>query len=1046
MSKHNILSCILFFVLLPKAFCQLNANLLGDAVDQGNDCYLITPDLNEKYGAIWYDNIIDFTVDFEIVFDAYFGVNDADDADGMALVFKANPSPQLGGLGGELGNGGVKSSLIVEFDTWQNTTSYNDPVEDHIGLMLNGNSNHNSGLALAKFPNLENGMTHEVKFSWNASSKKITITKDCVEIISYTGDIVNLAFNGKSKVYFGFTGSTGGSTNEQKICFKDISFVEGLPDQDLCKGNILDTIDATFSGATSYSWTPTSGISDPIIPNPIFSSSTTTTYEITITQQFGNVSNENFTISAHENPVVSTPSDIKIRNATGINLFDLTLKETKILKSQSTADFSINYFTDSGYTNQIINPSMYSNTVEGSQTIYVRVANKNYGNCYVDTSFEIEVYQYPQVSTPNLYQQCDDASNDGKAIFNLNHENIKAEINPNYINQSFTYTYYETQAEAETNGAAVTTPFNYQYIRGVSPDTLWVSVERNNGCFSLVPLIISVFPSSARLGTYVPGSIYQSDYGVVNFDMTKVKNEIINTIFSSILVTVHFYETHLDAELETNEILDPANHQNTNSPYLQDIWIRVKNDLGNNSLGLQGFPNLLIVADPPIANPVPVQVLCDNDASINDGKCSFNTFQIESTILSGQSLTDVTIIYTYLEADGVTVINTSNLPNPFLTQSKTLNVRVTNNNTANPDGPCYDETFIEFIVDKQPLMNAVDTQIVCDGDSGDVDNDGLYPFDASSFINIIIGNQIDMEVYFDYKDETGSLVVNNNLLPNLLISGNQTISVHIINSVNNSCSASGTIDLIVNPLPDFSIETPQIVCSSDPTLKVVLDPFETNLSETFTYEWTDENGVLLSNNSNLEVSAPGTYRVTLTKTDGTGCSKTQEIFVNSSELAIISQDDITITDISSNNTITVNESNLGQGDYEYALDDAFSSFQEESIFKYVWVGIHTIYVKDKKGCGKVSIQISFINYPEFFTPNGDGNHDFWQIQAVNAQFQPSSDIYIFNRYGKLLKQLDPTSIGWKGSLNSALMPNDDYWLKVLLQDGRTFKEHFTLKR
>ena len=121
-------------------------------------------------------------------------------------------------------------------------------------------------------------------------------------------------------------------------------------------------------------------------------------------------------------------------------------------------------------------------------------------------------------------------------------------------------------------------------------------------------------------------------------------------------------------------------------------------------------------------------------------------------------------------------------------------------------------------------------------------------------------------------------------------------------------------------------------------------------------------------------------------------------------------------------------------------------YQDEPYFHNVSGGIHTVYVRDKHGCGTASITVSVIDYPRFFTPNGDGNNDFWQIQGVNSKFQTSSDIYIFNRYGKLLKQLNPTSSGWNGIINGGLVPNDDYWFSVLLEDGRSFKGHFTLKR
>ena len=108
--------------------------------------------------------------------------------------------------------------------------------------------------------------------------------------------------------------------------------------------------------------------------------------------------------------------------------------------------------------------------------------------------------------------------------------------------------------------------------------------------------------------------------------------------------------------------------------------------------------------------------------------------------------------------------------------------------------------------------------------------------------------------------------------------------------------------------------------------------------------------------------------------------------------------------------------------------------------------MHSVFVRDKNNCGITEEIVSVIGFPKFFTPNGDGNNDFWQVQGVSSQFQPNSIIYIFDRYGKLLKQISPTDSGWDGTYNGNLMPTNDYWFSVTLEDGRQFSSHFTLKR
>ena len=60
-------------------------------------------------------------------------------------------------------------------------------------------------------------------------------------------------------------------------------------------------------------------------------------------------------------------------------------------------------------------------------------------------------------------------------------------------------------------------------------------------------------------------------------------------------------------------------------------------------------------------------------------------------------------------------------------------------------------------------------------------------------------------------------------------------------------------------------------------------------------------------------------------------------------------------------------------------------------------------------------------------------------------------IYIFDRYGKLLKQLSPLGSGWDGTFNGKPLPATDYWFTVKYEEPgteiiKTFRAHFSLKR
>ena len=99
-----------------------------------------------------------------------------------------------------------------------------------------------------------------------------------------------------------------------------------------------------------------------------------------------------------------------------------------------------------------------------------------------------------------------------------------------------------------------------------------------------------------------------------------------------------------------------------------------------------------------------------------------------------------------------------------------------------------------------------------------------------------------------------------------------------------------------------------------------------------------------------------------------------------------------------NQIITVNV--IGFSVYVYSLDDG--SFQSITVFEHVWLGEHTIIVRDVKGntgCGKIVIDgVQTIDYPHYFTPNGDGIHETWNV--VGLENQPFAQRYIFDQHVK----------------------------------------------
>ncbi len=140
--------------------------------------------------------------------------------------------------------------------------------------------------------------------------------------------------------------------------------------------------------------------------------------------------------------------------------------------------------------------------------------------------------------------------------------------------------------------------------------------------------------------------------------------------------------------------------------------------------------------------------------------------------------------------------------------------------------------------------------------------------------------------------------------------------------------------------------------------------------------------------SSITVSEAGTY--TLTATFGEGghaCFTTTSVTVFISSEPQISE--IIVEDLRGNNTVTV--LTVTEGNYEYKMDDGV--FQSSNAFTNVSPGQHEITLNDLAGCGSVTETIMVVGFPKFFTPNGDGINDLWQIQGISSLEAPR-DIYL----------------------------------------------------
>lgn len=426
---------------------------------------------------------------------------------------------------------------------------------------------------------------------------------------------------------------------------------------------------------------------------------------------------------------------------------------------------------------------------------------------------------------------------------------------------------------------------------------------------------------------------------------------------------------------------------------------------------------------------------CDEDGN-PDGFAEFNLRNADTFFLEGSP--NVSIDYFILESDAET--NQNPLQPAILNNSVSpiVYARVEN------EFGCFSIAKVNLLVSVTSFPDGYIYELEeCDADGS---NDGFFSFDLTLASQEMIGQfnpQQNLRVQY-YRNFSDAQLELNEILPQDRYTNEiayaQTLYVRVESEDNGDCFGIGAhLQLLVHELPEFELDPQTILCLNlgSTTLSV------RNPQGSYEYVWRNSQNEVVGNEQNLVVFTPGKYEV-VAISDQNCSSISKNIEVIASDVAVITEEDITVQDNSNNNSITINTSNLGLGIYEFSLDNADGPYQDELVFNNVLPGFHTIFARDKNGCGISQVSIPVIGAPKFFTPNNDGQNDFWQVDGI--QSQPNSKIFIFDRYGKVLAEISPVSEGWDGSYNNRLMPSNDYWYIVNLEDGRSVKGSFSLIR
>ncbi|CAM1349581.1 T9SS type B sorting domain-containing protein [Tenacibaculum crassostreae] len=780
---------------------------------------------------------------------------------------------------------------------------------------------------------------------------------------------------------------------------------------------------------------------------------------------------------------------------------NLTLAEISI--SNNSANETFKYYPSlldaNNDTNEITNTTAHPVT-HGDKFWARTISNKG---CYRVSEINIIVGFAADITYNRQFEECDDFldsdgnkttnNNDTDGITNFDISDVPTEVKnlfPIANRPNLDVLIFETIADRDAVQNQITNLTNYRNknVPATTPQSLYIKVidKTNNDCqgigdftiWAQQPPIANTVSPIEQCDDFDSGAY---DDGInINLDLRSKATSILGTQ-NSADYTVTFHTSSNDANTGNNPIANDDSYTNQTRDK-ETIYVRVVNNTTGCFNDHTSF-DIIINPLPIITKPIPNIEVCDDGSdgsSINGLAQNIDLSQRDVDVLDGRdpNMYSVTYHRTRQNAiDGTFPLSKNNYANnptystppPAGSGIDAPHTEVLWISVLNTTTQCrYGLATITIVTYPEPILPINITDYTnCDNtnDSSNDDTNGINGDITLSakipeiLVNYPTSEHSNFTVTFHETltdAQTGDNPLNENQYENTTT--NQTIYVRVQNKKTTCINDDLSFNIVINPLPDFTVNTPVIVCLGEQVRLEALNP-----AATYTYKWYKNGDPTNVRSTDIfyDVAEAGDYYVVATTTNGTNCERRRDIHVDPSEKPTINTDDIVIVDDTNNSrldnysiTIITENNNLGIGNYEFSLIDEYENqtpFQDEAVFENIKGGIYTIVIQDKNGCQpNATIDVSVIEYPKFITPNGDGDNDTWRIKGANSNFFPSSSIYIFDRHGKVVGTFPIDGEGWNGIYNSKPLPSSDYWFKIQLVDRKgklhQHQGHFSLIR
>ena len=271
-------------------------------------------------------------------------------------------------------------------------------------------------------------------------------------------------------------------------------------------------------------------------------------------------------------------------DSNGFDNFDLTVNEDEIANLENASDFTFTYFKDIALTQQIGNPTNYTNTIDHIETIYVTIKHTAFFGCVNQTQFEIKAIDSPTLTKPNDWLVCDD---DTDGFFNFDLNSLTEGILNGQDENKYGVTFHLLQEDADNGINPIMSP--YTNILANEMEEIFIRIENSAipTCYETASFNINVIrlPIANPIPNWIVCDDADND-GFYLFDFTTKFNSLLNGQDET-LINISFHKSQVDADF--NIVPYELNYTNQESFIEEDIFVRMESVENTDCFGTASF-------------------------------------------------------------------------------------------------------------------------------------------------------------------------------------------------------------------------------------------------------------------------------------------------------------------------------------------------------------------------------------------------------------------------------------------------------------------------